>query len=595
VGPEEVSRRWTQRREALGQGNHALARRELEALKSLRLDLGVGSLPAHAVALLREARETSGKEGAARAIELCRQAGDLAPALPEVNFGLARAYFADDGLDLGRIFGALFRGLGEFFESPRHRDAYLGNSLLVLGLALLFAVLAFLVLQLVRHVPLMHHSLMDFVGLGKIGSGVLLAVVLALPVFLGLAPMGVILLWSLCFWFYQRTTERVVTLVSLGFAAVAPLLASAIAPFLALQSQVASDLQELAAGLPHPSVVARAETRLRRSPEDFELLFVLARLHKSRGNDPIAEALYQRALAQKGSDPRLLNNYANLLLVTGRSAEAIQYYERSLQEDPKFATAQYNLAQGLRHTAAQAGAESLQRHSAALQTAERLDPEAVRAYRAIESSNRNRYVIDAPLPEAALRGRALKALGDVDVLRAQLWERVADWLPLGAATWVPLLLMILLGVSWAVFPRGRIASACARCGSTVCARCHPELGTGELCVQCHHIYLRGTALDPKLRLEKEAEIHRDQMRRRRLRVVFSAVLMGAGQVLGGRAGRGMLLLALFFWLILEVLFWNGIVRYPAEVEAVPSALKMVGLGAVFLPAYLLGLAGVLKK
>jgi TM2 domain-containing membrane protein YozV len=114
-------------------------------------------------------------------------------------------------------------------------------------------------------------------------------------------------------------------------------------------------------------------------------------------------------------------------------------------------------------------------------------------------------------------------------------------------------------------------------------------------VQCHHIYLRGTALDPKLRLEKEAEIHRDQMRRRRLRVVFSAVLMGAGQVLGGRAGRGMLLLALFFWLILEVLFWNGIVRYPAEVEAVPSALKMVGLGAVFLPAYLLGLAGVLKK
>ena len=118
---------------------------------------------------------------------------------------------------------------------------------------------------------------------------------------------------------------------------------------------------------------------------------------------------------------------------------------------------------------------------------------------------------------------------------------------------------------------------------------------GELCIQCHHIYLRGVALDPKLRLEKEARIHRHHSRRRRLRVFLSAIVMGSGQVLAGRAGRGVALLCIFFFLVLQMLFWNGVVRYPAAVEVGPSAAKIVLLALAFLPAYLIGLAGVLKR
>jgi TM2 domain-containing membrane protein YozV len=245
--------------------------------------------------------------------------------------------------------------------------------------------------------------------------------------------------------------------------------------------------------------------------------------------------------------------------------------------------------------AVRGGAENLQKHSVALQAAERLDPAAVQRYRGIESPHRNRYVIDAPLPEATLRARAQRALGDLEVLRAQFWERFADWLPLGAAPWVPLTIMALMGATWAALRRRRFTLHCGRCGGTVCARCYPELSNGDLCIQCHHIYLRGAALDPKLRLEKEAQIHRHHSRWRRVRVALSAIVMGAGQVLAGRSGRGIALLALFFFVLLQALFWNGIVRYPVDAGASPSATQIAFLGLLFLPAYLLGLAGVLKR
>jgi TM2 domain-containing membrane protein YozV len=155
--------------------------------------------------------------------------------------------------------------------------------------------------------------------------------------------------------------------------------------------------------------------------------------------------------------------------------------------------------------------------------------------------------------------------------------------------------MVLLGSTWPLWRRLRPAFPCSRCGETVCSRCYPELSAGELCVQCHHIYLRGVSLDPKLRLEKEASIHRHQGRRRRLRVILSAILMGAGQVLAGRPGRGIGLLLLFFFLVLSAIFWNGVIRYPLGSDTGPSVGKMVLLALFFLPAYLLGLAGVLRR
>ena len=118
---------------------------------------------------------------------------------------------------------------------------------------------------------------------------------------------------------------------------------------------------------------------------------------------------------------------------------------------------------------------------------------------------------------------------------------------------------------------------------------------GDHCSQCHQIYLRGAQLDPRLRLEKEADIHRQQARRRNVRVVLSALVMGAGQVLAGRPTRGAILLSLFFVLLMELVFWNGVVRYPIGPDVTPSIFKAVLLGLVFLPAYLLGLAGVLRR
>jgi tetratricopeptide (TPR) repeat protein len=594
-GPEEIVRRWEVRRNAASRGDLESARREVEAVHQLRLDLGITSLNLHALALLREARDAIRASNPKRAIDLVGQAQKLAPHLPDGEVSAARAHFAEDTFALGAIFGSLYKAATLTFESPRHRDTYLANAIVVFGLTCLCAVLTFLLLQLLRYVRFLRHDFGDLLRIGPIPSGVLLAVVLALPVIFGIAPLGVVLLWGTVFFFYQKTSERVVSLVCLSIAALMPLLIHLAAPFFVVQSQMGIDLAELGTGYPPAEVLERAEGRVRRNPDEFELTFLLARLRKSRGEDEAAEKLYKQALVLKERHPALLNNYANFLVITGRASQAVSYYENALKHEPKLAVAQYNLAQCHRHLASKGIASSLEKHAHARQLAEDLDPVAVKGFQAIETNNRNRYIIDAPLSDAEVHARAQRAVGSIEVLSAQMWERFAEWLPLKAAPWVPLGLIALLGIFWIARLRTRVAFACEHCEGTACTRCYPELSAGRVCHQCHDIFLRGTAIDAKLRLEREAQIHRHQTRRRRIRVALSAILMGSGQILAGRAGRGFVLVCLFFFLLFEFLFWNGIVRYPLGVDATPSLARGILLGLTFVPAYLIGLAGVLRK
>lgn len=593
----EIDAQWKLRLEALARGDARAASAAITAIDKIRLDLGIAELVPHALALLREARAAIDKSLAPRAVELCAEAGRLAPNYPALHSTLARAHFAEDGFALGKVFGDLSKGLGQVLADPRFRDAVFANAFIDVGLALLCAVLAFFLLQVVRHVRFLHHDFGVLLGAGKWLTGGLLAVVLALPWVLGLGPVGVLALWAILFWGYQKRAERIVGLSMIGFVGLLPFVCQLLAPLLAFQSQLGADLLELNRGDPSPAVVQRAQQRLERDPVEFELGFLLARHYKSRGQDAQAEAVYKKARAARESHSALANNYANLLLVTGRVNEAIPLYERALSSPhkPTIATAQFNLAQAWRVLAARGDSSALAKHTQALQAAERADVETARALRGLHAPTRNRAAFDLPLPLGELRARAERALGRPDALKAQLWERVAPWLPVTYAPFFLLGLLLVLGLLWFLLRERRFASPCARCEAVVDVHTNPELAMGDHCSQCHQIYLRGTQLDPRLRLEKEADIHRQHARRRNVRVVLSAMVMGAGQVLAGRPARGAALLALFFVLLMELVFWNGVVRYPIGTDVSPSMFKATLLALVFLPAYLFGLAGVLRR
>jgi Tfp pilus assembly protein PilF len=593
----EIDRAWSLRQEARKRGDGAAAQAAMQALDKLRLDLGIQELTAHALALVREASAKIRDKQYARALELCDAASRLAPNHPAIQAMMARAHFAEDLFAFGKIFGSLKRAMSDTLAEPRHHDAFLANLLIDLGLALLCAAVAFFALLLVRHIRFLLHDVSVVLAAGKVLTTILVGVLLALPIVLGLGAIGVALLWVSLFWVYQQRAERIVSLSLLGVLAAIPGLCYVIAPLFVFNTQVGIDLLALHRGDPSPAVVARAESRISREPKDFEVTFLLAAHYKRRGNDARAEALYKQASRQNENHPALANNHANFLLATGRVKDAVSRYSKALGSPlrPNVATSQLNLAQAWRALAATGDSEALKKHSAALQAAESADADTVRELKKRQAPTRNRLVFDLPLTEEELRARAQRGIGSVDALRAQLWERIAPWLPFGAAPFVPLGLAVVLGALWYALRGSRFASPCARCGAIVDVVTNPELSTGEHCSQCHQIYLRGAQLDPKLRLEKEAEIHRHHARRRSLRVVLSAIVMGAGQVLAGRPARGAALLVLFFFLVLELVFWNGVVRYPAGPEASTSIGKAVLIGVAFLPAYLAGLAGVLRR
>lgn len=591
----ELDKRWVARREALLKGDKAGAQAHLDAIDKLRLDLGIDVLPTHALAIVREARKALEASQPGRAMELCSEAARLAPNHPEVQLMLARAHFAEDTFALGKYLGALGKSLGHILGEPRYGDAFYANALIDLGLALLIAALAFFALQLARHVRFLHHDLGVILGAGRVLTGILLGVVLFMPLVLGLAPVGLLLGWGVAVWVYQKRAERIVSLVLMGLVAVLPLLCYFLAPLFAFQSQIGIDLLELHGGDPTAAVVTRAESRVAREPNDLETTALLARLYKARAQDAQAEAFFKRALAIREKHGPVLNNYANFLVVTGRVTEALPFYEGAIAAGAKSATVQFNLSQAYRLLAARGSSEALAKHTAALGAAERADGAELQRLRVLAAPSRNRLVFDLSFPEPELRQRAERGMGSFEALRAQLWERVASWLPISVAPFVPLGVMALLGLAWALLRHARFASPCSRCNAIVDVVTNPELAMGDHCSQCHQIYLRGAQLDPKLRLEKEAEIHRHQTRRRSARLVLSAILMGAGQILAGRPVRGAILLLLFCWLLCEVLFWNGVVRYPLGSDPGVPFGKALLLGIIFLPAYLFGLAGVLRR
>lgn len=70
---------------------------------------------------------------------------------------------------------------------------------------------------------------------------------------------------------------------------------------------------------------------LKKAKNNFDALHILALCERSLGSYAAAENFFKRCFQVNKKDPRAIANYADLLVLMGRSHEAIQYYKSSLR------------------------------------------------------------------------------------------------------------------------------------------------------------------------------------------------------------------------------------------------------------------------
>jgi tetratricopeptide (TPR) repeat protein len=583
----DIQAHWSTRRGYVRERDERRADDEEQRVRALKEDLGIENLFSVSSSLVRESHAALDSGATAIALQRCKLAVELSPALPAAHLCLARALFAENPASVKAVFAELSTAAHMAMDDPRVSRAVLANVLTILFAGVLAAGLAFVVVLFLRHARLYKHDVHHLFpgGAGGWQTGLLAVVLLLLPLLLQLGPVPLVFTALVACALYASTSEAAISVLLLGCLAASPWAAERIARIAAFGGP-AMDVWMVEHGEGAGPEIARLQKRLESGNSELAVDFALARKAKREGDLAAAEKLYQRALEVQGASSAGLsavrNNLGNVYLLQGDTAKAIAQYQQAVDLREGLAAPHFNISRAL----AMGGVETLEKVQSEQARALELDRAGIEAFTGGQlQANRksNRFVMDVPLDASQLEPlidveeRAAQAVGDE--VRAQLAGNVPA--PLAAA--LPVLAAVLvLGLHLA---RGRIrpSGRCERCGREVCRRCDPDARPSEaLCAQCVNVFIRRTGVDAAERARKEIAVEAYH-RRRRLVARVLAVVSGAGHVLLGYSVRGIFFLLVTASLVASVVFWRGVAHDPLALRTGMSFLRL-GFALAFLAA-----------
>jgi tetratricopeptide (TPR) repeat protein len=582
----DIQAHWAARRGYVRERDERRADDEEQRVRTLREELGIENLFSVGAALVRESRAALDAGASAVAVQRCKLAIELAPALPAAHLCMARAVFADSPALIKTVFGELSAAARTALAEPRVSRAVLANALTVVFVGVLLAGLAFVVVLFLRHAHLYRHDVHHLFpgGANRWQTGMLAAVLLLLPLLLQMGPVPLLFTALLACGLYLSTAEAAITVLLLGALAASPWAAERIARVAAFGGP-AMDVWLVEHGEGAGPEIVRLQKRL-DSGNELAVDFALARKAKREGDLATAEKLSLRALEVQGASAAGLaavrNNLGNVYLLQGETAKAIAQYQQAVDLRESLAAPHFNVSRAL----AMGGVETLEKVQAEQARALELDRAAVEAFSGgqLQASRKsNRFVMDVPLDPSQLEPlieaeeRAADAVGDE--VRAQLASNVPG--PVGAA--LPVAAAIAVLALHLARSRLRPSGRCERCGREVCRRCDPDARPSEaLCAQCVNVFIRRSGVDPAERVRKEYAVEA-YYRRRQLAARILAVVSGAGHVLLGYSVRGLLFLLVTASLLASVVLWRGVAHDPLALRSGISFLRL-GFAAAFLLA-----------
>ena len=584
ISPVRVDELWQARRRAGREQDGVASRAAAQSLRDAMRELGIGSLPWHAVAEVREAERSLRARAVDDAVEHASFAVAIAPDLPEPHFALARTRFAAEPTRPLPAIRAAWAGLAAAARDPHVARALLGDLSGAAIAALFGAAAATISLLFLARLRVFLHDFrhLPVVRAGTPGQSTALALaLLALPFVFRLGPFAILFAAALAAWAYLSRWERLAVTFSLLALVAIPWLAGQAAAVTAWQGTLADDVHEIETGWPTPDFVATMKDRSTREQFPAAALLAIGRWHKRQGDLVEARRWYDAALV---ADPRSAEaqvNLGNVLFLEGDLEGAKAAYLAAVDRARDLSTlaaAQYDLSKLYLRLAA------VGQSSEARRKAQQADAAYLARHGSDDDFRANAWLVDAlpssdRLSELAARDAVPRVVG------AAALRRVAG--PLARWGW-PVLPLALIASLWAlalVTARLAPAAPCDRCGRPACRRCDPAATAS--CGQCVNVYFRRNAVDPRDRDRKDAQVRRHARVRRWVERVLAVLGGGAGHVVGGHPVLGFLVLFALTFLGFLAWFWLGVIPPP---QHSPYAVALRLAVAVPLFALLYGIA-----
>ncbi len=517
-------------------GDAENARRTFAEIRRLRVERNVLNLETLALALTAQGQERLKKGEHDRAEEAFRSALALAPNVPDGHLGLALTETKKGPLGLIPALGDMLSGV--LARLPTLRGELFAVTLLVPVLLLVsFAVAAvFGFAMLVRHGGLLRHDLMESVGPAR-SRAVSLAfwlLLLFLPV-VSFQGYGWLPLWWLALLFiYMSGLEKAVAiLLLLVSVAVGPAVGFLESRLLAARNPLFWAAAAALDGGSDARAVAELDAAMKKNPDDRDLAYLLAAHHKKAGRYDEASQLYRALLQSDPADGIAKNNLGNLEYAKGELPSAIARYQQGAAgEGPAEQLATFHYNQSLAHLQK----FEYQPAQEARSHADRFDPGVVAVYdRTWKYDNGNYAVVDLNLSHPQVWAKfagAPSGVGVKNVARSPLPPLGAQLLPWALNRFTAAVGAFALVVLLVSFWRGRrsFTMHCAKCGTAFCRRCHLGAVIGDLCTQCHHLFMVRDGVSGPARNKKLLEVQKVDDRRSRVFRLLSVFSPGAGQL-----------------------------------------------------------------
>jgi tetratricopeptide (TPR) repeat protein len=459
-------------------------------------DLAVHRLTPYAAALVLWAKDRPG----VLADGVVQRARVLDPELPSAYFLLARWQW--QRREWATAARSYLSGLWAVCLFEPSRQALIASSGIWLILVLAWTLAVAILIQVYKYRRQIAHDAVEVSGLlfRRPNAIVLAAVILGLPLFVGLGPIWLVVYLFALSWAYMTAGQRITAVFSCAI--------------LALLVPALSAWQKLA-GKP-PTVVERVSTMLderRIDPStlrefaDYEEEFdgvstyhlVLGELVRMHGDADGARLQYQKASLRDEGDPTPLIFLGNLSMEEGDIARAIQRYNAALELDPRSVLAYHNLSSAFDQSRRFQEGDAA-REAARTLAGNRRGSIGIRGrddrirYPMLGGRELSRLVREAP-PDLVLEGN-----------RASFKPEAARWLlePTSRVFWI----LALLGLFVLVLRKRWMwtAQTCSKCGKVFCPRCKTATESASYCSQCISVFLKRDMVSIEQQAAKQAQI-----------------------------------------------------------------------------------------
>ncbi len=547
-------------------------------LNNVKLDNGFMNLYPYSLVLLNEYNENYSKQ-------LLQYAVLLSPSMSEPYFKLS--YLMLTGRDRHYVLAGIYmlRAAETFFNDPYNMLRFVSNRFINITLAALIVFFIFSFLLIIRYSMQIYAYIK-----GKLPESVPVYATILFSVIITMIPFlfGAGFLWLLVLWLaltlaFQKPSERFMSmgfivfftlLTYIALVVVATILKPAEEPFTGIMSVHYGSLST--------KDVDGLNTYADSHKDDLYSNLYMGVYYKRIGMYNTAYNYFKRLLDNGyGNSSMVISNIGNLEYALGDVASAEDNYRKAVSINHNFFAAHYNLGQLYLIKANIEGTNELD-------IARGIAPGLFAYYASIyQKSNINRIFADA-LPEPrelaynmfkeTLHNETAVGLADVMISRLIAWPS-AKHLPY-MGLWLLLLFMVIITLSR--YARTRLR--CKSCGKVYSSFNRNDEYKEAVCIDCLRFNVRNDIKDNKKKLEITQRVRRWKKSLRIMNIVTSALIPGSGYIISGQTVKGMAVLSLFSYLMVEYISSFGLIT-----SVLPLSNPYIGMLKVLVLIIIAGL------